>query len=147
MPVQRNLPEPAVALVAALACVDSKVAALVSKLGAAAHCDDAARALAADIAALTAELFERTGVDVLRAVLEAVRTELSTSFDRDVCGALLAHLARKPGDTTLRDGMQRTTAGDALYKLRAALARFPAHAGVQARAAATLQTISFQIAA
>jgi hypothetical protein len=29
--------------------------------------------------------------------------------------------------------------------LRAALQRFPAHAGVQARAAATLQAISFQL--
>ena len=123
VPVQCNAPEPVVALVAGWACVDSMLAELVSKLGAAAHGGEAARALAAGIAALTAELFEYTGAGALDDVLEAVRGLRSSWFDRDVCDALMTHLARTPGDTALCKVKRSTKEGKALFNLRAALAR------------------------
>jgi hypothetical protein len=103
IPVRRADVGPVVHVVAALAGVDTLVAGLVRSLGGASNGGEAAEVLKDDIDERTGKLFCEVGEKVLQDVLDKIRTNLTSDFDRKVFGALVVYRRRNPDDKELQN--------------------------------------------
>jgi hypothetical protein len=125
IPVQTDDVGPVVAVIAALAGVDSLVAELVRDLRSAVL-NDADAARQARIDASTKTLFRCDRPELLTKVLDGVREHLTE--DLSVSFGLASYLKSQPADRKLRNVPRGTPHGDRLFDLRAALARMTAGA-------------------
>ncbi len=123
LPVLEGEYEPLVAFITALASVDDELAKLLHMLGAALHSEAASDALQPALQRATDGLFEHVGVDVRDAAFAHLQARLAEGFDRLTYGGMVAHLAAHPQDKSFSTLLDSTSAGMALNKLRAAVAK------------------------
>jgi hypothetical protein len=91
--------EEAIGFLTVLASVDTDVAHLIRMRGAALYSPSAAAALKGKIHDAQKKLFMCTGIDLLDKVMEQLQMRLAEKFDREVYGAMVAHLHDDPDDT------------------------------------------------